>query len=122
MSKYILIVEDEQDLADALKEHLQKKGHETKIVSTAEDALSSLEEKIPDLILLDIVLPGMNGFDFLDSTQDVREKNNIQVIALSNLDNAEDLKRAHHYGVREYLIKTDWRLDDVVAKIEKTLG
>ena len=70
MSKHILIVEDEQDLAEALQEHLSKKGFDTEMVSTAEDALSALEGKVPDLILLDIVLPGMNGFDFLESTRD----------------------------------------------------
>lgn len=121
MAKHVLIVEDEEDLATALKEHLSKRGCDVKAVSTAEDALSSLEEKVPNLILLDVVLPGMNGFDFLDTIRKNPEQQNITVIMLSNLDNPEDLKRAHHYDVREYLIKTDWRLEDVVAKVEKAL-
>lgn len=121
MAKHILVVEDEQNLAEALKEHLEKKGFTAETVTSGEAALTAMNNTAPDLILLDIALPGMSGFDLLDQIQEMRAEKHTPVIMLSNLDNPDDLRRAHHYDVSEYLIKTDWRLDDVVKKIEKAL-
>lgn len=119
--KRILIIEDEYDLAHALDEYLSDKGYEIEAVPSAEVGLSSVRKRVPDLILLDLILPGMSGLKFLEAIKGLREKETIPVIILSNIDNPDDLKKAREYNIEEYLIKTDWRLEDVVKKIEEAL-
>ena len=80
-----------------------------------------LSPKLTDLILLDSILPGISGLEVLEELKPIRAEKNIPVIMLSNLDDPEDLKDAREYGIDEYLIKTDWRMEDVVKKIKQII-
>ena len=120
-SRKIVIIEDEQDLAIALSENLTSKGFAVKIAKNGEEGVDIIKQYHPDLILLDSILPGMSGVDVLESLKTMREEKNIPIIMLSNLDDPEDVKEARKYGIEEYLVKTDWKLADVVAKIAKAI-
>lgn len=122
MSKKIVIIEDEHDLAVALQESLSQKGFVVRTAPSGEDGLKLIKDDRPDLILLDTVLPGMSGLDVLEALKSIRDEQNIPVIMLSNIDNPEDLKKARKYDIEEYLVKTDWRLDDVISKIKAAIS
>lgn len=118
-SKRILVVEDEQDLVEALQENLSRKGHIVETATSAESALELMKKGLPDVILLDLIFPGMSGIDFLAAINDIRAQKNIPVIVFTNVDNPEDAKKAKEYNISDYLVKTDWRLEDIVAKVER---
>lgn len=115
--KKILIVEDEKPLAHALELKMSHEGYETKVASTGEDGLKEAVTGKYDLILLDLILPGLDGFSIL---QEMKAKK-IQsiVIILSNLGQDEDRKKAQDFGAKDYLIKSNVPLSDIV-KVVKT--
>lgn len=120
--KRILIIEDNKDLILLLSEVFKKEGMDVSVAVDGEKGLIlSLEEK-PDMILLDIILPKMDGITMLKKLREDKEGKNIPVIVLSNLSSAEDLSEAMEIGVYDYLVKKDWELEDIVAKVKKTLG
>jgi DNA-binding response OmpR family regulator len=106
----ILILEDEKQLARALAKHLKGDGHETDNVYDTVEAFKKLEKYIPDLILLDIVLPGMDGITFLESIRKMDVTKDIPVILLSNLENREKMTTAAENGVTLYFIKANLSL------------
>lgn len=118
----VLIVEDQEDLVSAVSERLEAEGISTMVAMSAEEALKKIEENKPDVMLLDFLLPGgMNGIEMLKELKKMHLEPKIKVIMLSNIDDPEDLKSAWDYDIEEYLVKTDWRLDDVVAKIKRLI-
>lgn len=113
--KKILIVEDEKPLVHALELKLAAQGFE---VHTAEDgasALEFLEKETVDLILLDLVMPKLDGFAVLAALQ--KRGNTIPVVVASNLGQEQDVKRAKEFGVKDYFIKSNTSLADVLEKI-----
>ena len=117
----IVIIEDENDLASALKDALEGRGYVVRVALRGEEGLELVKKERPDLILLDLVLPDMTGIDILRELQPMRAEKHIPVIILSNLDNPDDLKEAREYNIEEYLIKTDWKLEDVIARIKEAI-
>jgi len=94
-------------------------------VIKAEDGQEGLDvalEHHPDLILLDIVMPKMNGMDVLQKLRKDEWGKNVPIILLTNLSDSEKVEDAMKYGVYDYLIKTDWELKDVVKKVKEKLG
>ena len=108
-------------MAAALQESLSGKGFTYRVASTGEKGLEMIKENRPDLILLDFLLPGMSGLEVLKELEPIRKEKNIPVIVLSNVDNPDDLKEARQYDISEYLVKTDWRLEDVISKIKSAI-
>lgn len=119
--KKIVIIEDEHDLAIALQENLTDKGFVVRVAETGEDALKLIQDDRPDVLLVDLLLPGMSGIELLEALKPLREEHNIPVIVLSNSDSREDLRDAKQYNIEEYLVKTDWKLADVIAKIKSVI-
>ena len=118
--KKILIIEDEATLQKALSDMLIKEGYE---VVSAIDGLIGLDlarSENPDLILLDIILPGMDGFDVL---RNIKQKDNseVPVIILTNLSDLDDIQKALDIGATTYLVKADFHLADVLKKVEEVL-
>jgi len=117
--KKILIIEDEATLQKALNDILQQEGFE---VFSATDGLMGLEvakREEPDLILLDIILPKMNGFEVLAK---LKADNEITpVVILTNLSDVNDVQKALDLGATTYLVKADFHLDEVIAKIKEIL-
>jgi DNA-binding response OmpR family regulator len=117
----ILVVEDEPTLRKTMTEFLGMEGFDVCAASDGEMAVAVAKKEKPDLILLDIILPKKDGFGVLDEIKSDRELKIVPIILLTNLDTAEDIQRAFEKGITTYLVKSDYKLEDVVAKIKETL-
>lgn len=121
----ILLVEDDAILVEMYEAKFELEGHEIRVATNGEDALSLLNDFVPELILLDILMPKLNGFHVLKEIKKQPNLRQIPVILLTNLGEAEvDMNRelASALGVNDYLIKSHHTPDEVVAKAVKALG
>jgi two-component system copper resistance phosphate regulon response regulator CusR len=117
--KSILIVEDEKPLAHALELKLTHEGYRCKSALTGIDGLNEALSGKYDIILLDIILPEMDGFAVLQSLKDKHAK--LKVIVLSNLGQDEDRKRALELGALDYFVKANTPIADIVKRIKTEL-
>lgn len=117
--KKVLIVEDEKAMARALELKLKGAGWQTRVAGDGEEALDALLQESADLILLDLVMPKKDGFVVLEELK--TRKNKIPIIVTSNLGQPEDLKRAKIFGVKEYFVKSDTSLSEIVAAVKRIL-
>jgi len=118
MAKKILFIEDEPALQQTLVGAMQKEGFEMYAANDGKKAIELLNSEEFDLVLLDLILPKMNGFDILQSMK--KEGKNIQtpVIVLTNLETSSDIQRAIELGAMTYLVKANYELADIVSKIK----
>lgn len=121
-SKKILLVEDDDSLATVYQTRLQAEGFDTRRVPNGEEALSHTLEFKPDLILLDVMMPKVSGFDVLDILRNTPETANIKIIMLTALSQDSDKQRAEELGVDDYLVKSQVVIADVVDRIKQHLG
>jgi len=117
--KRILIIEDEKPLAHALELKMTHEGYETVVANTGEMGLHEATTGKYDLILLDLILPGVDGFSILQQLKTKKAK--TVVIILSNLGQDEDRKKAQEYGVKDYLVKSNVPLSDIVKVVKASL-
>lgn len=122
MTCKILIVEDETALLYALKAELSYNGFEILEAMDGEKGLKILEEQKPDIIILDLLLPGIDGFEVLRRIKSKDETKNIPVIILTNLGDGENIEKGKKLGADDYLIKTDYSLEDVIKKIKDLIN
>ena len=120
--KKILLIEDEAVLQKAISQALEKENFKVFNSLDGELGLSSAEKIKPDLILLDLILPKMNGFEVLKRLKMNKETENIPVIVLTNLERTDDIERVIELGARAYLVKSDYSLDEIVEKIKSVLN
>ena len=120
--KKILLVEDDQALADVYVSRLQLEGFEVKHVLNGEDALSAAIAFKPDLVVLDAMMPKISGFDVLDILRNTRETMNVRIIMLTALSQAKDKEMAEKLGADDYLVKSQVVIGDVVQRIKHHLG
>jgi DNA-binding response OmpR family regulator len=118
--KRILVVDDERPMAKALELKLAKEGFLAKSVGNGEEALDALGKEPFDLVLLDLVMPKVDGFKVLERMH--TQKLTMPVFVLSNLGQEEDRKRATDLGAKEFFIKTDTPIADVVSHIKHALN
>ncbi|MEO8784884.1 MAG: response regulator [Candidatus Saccharimonadales bacterium] len=121
-SRKILLVEDDDALANVYLTRLQAEGFDVKRVPNGEDALSTTLQFHPDLILLDVMMPKVSGFDVLDILRNTPETTNIKVIMLTALSQDSDKARAEQLGADDYLVKSQVVIADVVDRIKHHLG
>lgn len=114
----VLLVEDDEGLAQVYITRLEVEGFEVKRVPNGEDALAAAIEFRPDLILLDIMMPKVNGFDVLDILRNTPEITNVKIIMLTALSQESDRKRAMDMGVDDYLVKSQVVIADVIDRIK----
>lgn len=117
----ILIVEDEPSLSEALKDKFTREGFHALVARNGEEGLKLAQEKIPSLILLDIVMPKMDGVTVFKKLQENQDTAGIPVIFLTNLSNAEQVAEEIGVGNYQYLVKSDWDMKDVVGKVRATM-
>jgi two-component system phosphate regulon response regulator PhoB len=117
----ILVVEDETFLVKIYAVKLKKEGYDVSIANDGEQAVKLAEELKPELILLDLILPKMNGFEALERMRANPVNKETPLIVLSNLGQEEDIKRAEALGADDYLVKANFSIQDIVAKIRETL-
>lgn len=120
MSK-ILLVEDDKFLRDLLARKLQDENLTVVLAVDGEEGVKKTEEEKPDLMLLDLILPGINGFDVLKKVKENPKTSDVPVIVLSNLGQKEDVERALSLGAKDYLIKANFTLEEIFEKIKKYL-
>ena len=118
-SHTVLIVEDEP--SEALKDKFTREGFHALVARNGEEGLKMAQEKIPSVILLDIVMPKMDGVTVFKKLQENQETANIPVIFLTNLSNADQVAEEIGTGNYQYLIKSDWDMKDVVGKVRATM-
>src|SRR3989304_7799692 len=116
MNKRILIIEDEDMIQSVLIKKLTESGFDVISASDGESGLELALKEDLDLILLDIILPKMDGITLLEKYHHAKGQSGAPVLILSNLDNAEKINESKSRGAFDYLVKTNWSLDDVVQK------
>src|SRR3989338_2310139 len=120
--KKIMWVEDDNFLSDIIARKLSMEKCNLMHAKDGETALSLVEEEIPDVILLDILLPGMDGFELLGKLKDNPNVKNVPVILLSNLGQPSDVEKGKSLGANRFLIKATLTLDEIVENIEQVLA
>ena len=114
--KKILIVEDDEFLRSLTAKRLEKEGYQISIAADGALALTGITTEKPDLVLLDLLLPNVNGFEVLEKMD-----KKMPVVVFSNLGQKEDIEKAKSLGADDFLIKANFTLDDVVAKVNSYL-
>ena len=122
MAKKILIVEDDNFLRDILSKKLEAEIYTIIGVAESVEMFLLLESNKPDLIVLDLLLPGVDGFEILKKIRQAEETKNIPVIVFSNLSEEKDIKKARDLGITDFVVKSNFTLDEFVEKIKKILG
>ncbi len=122
MQKKILLVEDDGTLASVYQSRLELEGFMVEHVANGELALSKAIDFKPDLIVLDAMMPKINGFDVLDILRNTPETMNVRVVMLTALSQPKDKQRAEALGADDYLVKSQVVISDVVDRIKHHLG
>lgn len=117
----ILLVEDDEFLAELYATKLNLEGFEVALAVDGEKGLKMIKEKKPDLILLDIILPKMDGFEILKKVRADKDLKNIPIILLTNLSQKDEVKKGLELGANDYLIKAHFMPSEVVKKIKQAL-
>lgn len=121
MSKKILFIEDESALQKTFGDVLKQEGYQMLSALDGEVGLRLVKTEKPDLILLDLILPKINGFEVLEKIKEDQETKDIPVIVLTHLEEVEDVQKAIELGAKDYLVKANYSLKEVVEKIKKAL-
>jgi len=117
IKKRILLVEDEAFLSSLLELKLEQEGFEVEKAMDGEEAFNMLDTAKPYLILLDLILPKRNGFEFLEMLRNDPRFNKVPVIITSNLGQDTDVERGKTFGVIEYIIKNKLTIEELVNKV-----
>ena len=120
----VLLVEDDSFLREICSKKLTKEGYTVHEAIDGEQAMVGVEKVKPDIILLDIILPAIDGFQILSQIKSHSNKDivNIPVIMLSNLGQDDDIKKAMDMGANDYLVKAHFTTEEIVSKIKSILG
>lgn len=118
----ILLVEDDVNLRDIYFARFQAEGYDLAVASNGEEALAMSVKEKPDLIVLDVMMPRISGFDVLDILRSTPETAHTKVIMMTALSEQSDKERGKKLGVDEYLVKSQVTLEDVVGTVKRVLG
>ena len=115
---FVLIVEDDPFYSKICSTKLAKEGVATKMVDNGSDALALIREEHPGLVLLDLIMPGKNGFEILTEMKADPVMKNIPVMVISNMSEPEDIQRIMDLGALDYLVKANVPIQEVVDKVK----
>ena len=121
MSKKILIIEDDSFLQGLASTKLEKEGFAVMGASNSDEATKLLASGVPDLILCDLVMPGVDGFGILKMVRETPATSKVPVIIFSNLSEDKDIKHAKELGATDYMVKSNFTLDELADKIKGLL-
>jgi len=119
--KTILFIEDEQTLQKTFGDILRQESYKMISALDGETGLRLAKSQKPNLILLDLILPKIHGFEVLKKLKEGEETKDIPVIILTNLEGMGDVEKALELGAKTYLVKAQYSLEEVVEKIKKAL-
>lgn len=122
MAKKILVVEDDAFLSKIYKVKLEKTGFEVVLAYDGNQAIEEIKKAIPDLILLDLMMPVKDGFTTLSELKENSDWKKIPVIIASNLGQQEDVDKGLKMGASDFIVKSDTSLDNIIDKINKLLS
>ena len=118
MAKTILIVEDDKFLRELIAKKLIKENFEVSEAIDGEEGIKKVKSEQPDLVLLDLILPGIDGFEVLSKMKEDSSLVSIPVIILSNLGQKEDVEKGLKLGAADYLIKAHFTPGEIIDKIK----
>ena len=121
MAKKILVVEDDKFLRELIIKKLLGEGYETVDAVDGEEGIKKIKEEKPDLVLLDLILPGIDGFGVLSQIKEDSTVSSTPVIILSNLGQKDDVERGLKLGAVDYLIKAHFTPGEIIEKIKNIL-
>jgi len=117
MSK-ILVVEDEAFLLQALSDKLKKAGHEVETAGDGVQGMEKIKSFKPDLVFLDLLMPNKDGYAVLKETHEMDDYKDLPIVILSNFGEEKEIKKAKDLGARDYYVKANLKLSELVTKIE----
>ena len=118
----ILVVEDDTLLSDAYKLILTRKGHEVATAYNGKEALDVAKKFEPNIILLDILMPKMNGLEFLEQYDVLKKHPNVTVVIMSNLEQTAEVQRAMSLGAYKYIVKANTSANDLSVLINHLIS
>ena len=121
MSKKILIIEDDSFLQGIASTKLEKEGFTVSAAGNSDEATKILAADTPDLVLCDLVLPGTDGFGILKMIRESEKTKTTPVIVFSNLSEDKDIKHAKELGATDYMVKSNFTLDELADRIKEIL-
>jgi DNA-binding response OmpR family regulator len=113
-----MIVEDDRFLSFLMKARLEKEGFTVLQVFDGEEAINTLKQEVPSLVILDLIMPKVTGFEVLKMISMTPQLAGVPVIIVSNLAQDSDLEKARAFGAKEYFIKVKVSIDDLIGKIK----
>ncbi len=117
----ILIVEDEEALSEILQDRFENEDFEVFVAKDGAEGLKLALDKKPDVILLDILLPKLDGLSMLKNLRTYEQGKNIRVIVTTNVNDSKEVHEALALGARDFLVKSDWVLSDLVESVRNQL-
>ena len=121
MAKTILIIEDDKFLRELIAKKLIKEEYNISEAIDGEEGMKKIAEEKPDLILLDLILPGIDGFEVMSRMKEDPSLSQIPIIILSNLGQKEEIERGINLGAKDYLIKAHFTPGEIIEKIKAAL-
>jgi DNA-binding response OmpR family regulator len=122
LGKKVMIIEDDRFLSSLIKARLEKEGFEVEQAFDGEEAIQALKQIKPGLVVLDLIMPRVTGFEVLEAISLDPELHKIPIVILSNLAQDSDVAKAKSLGATEYFVKVRVSIDDVVNKVKSILG
>jgi DNA-binding response OmpR family regulator len=122
MAAKILIVEDDKFLRELMTRKLNNDGFELEEAIDGEESLKKLETFKPDIILLDLILPGLDGFETLERIKDNPQTSGIPVLILSNLGQRDEIEKGLKLGAIDFMVKAHFTPEEIVGKIKSILS
>ena len=119
--KFILVAEDDRFYANIYRTKLAKENYEVAVVGNGAMALALAQRKKPDLILLDLIMPVKDGFETLKELKADPKLADVKVVVLTNLEQADDIKRAKDLGAVDYIVKSNVSIHEVVEKVKELI-
>ena len=119
--KTILLIEDDPFLIDIYVTKLEEAGFSIDVANSGDQGLNMIKKAMPDLLLLDIVLPQISGWEILEKIKQDKKLKNLKVIILSNLGQKDEVKKGLNFGATRYLIKAYYTPSQVVEEIREVL-
>lgn len=116
MGKKIVLADDEKFIAIAYKDGLTRAGYTVVVAQDGEEALAKIKAEMPDLVLLDLIMPKMTGFEVLKAVKEDPALKNIPVMILSNLSQTTDAAEAKQLGADEFLVKSNHSLKELIEQ------
>lgn len=122
MPKKILIIEDEEIMCGLLERKLAQRGYRVSIAKDGVEGIEKMQQEKPDLILLDVIMPRMDGFEVMEKMAKDRKLKKIPVIIISNSGQPVEIDKAKELGAKDWLIKTQFDPQEVIEKVVKQIG